>query len=446
MKLSKKPDDIREPILGFQDVYGKEVRLKSYISNKISEIFQQWGYHQIVFPIIERASSFSEKVVGNSPWPEWDKRGMIYLKLKNYTTSYENPPVQISALMIPEGTISVSRWLGKLVSKNEISVADYPKKIYYITACFRNELLGKLSSTKGREFNQIGSEILGTHSVLSDIETLLIIYEGFRAIGIPTKDILIRLGNVKLFNAICEESGLDYNTQLVLKDKLDTIAESRAGKFPERLKPEMAVVRKILQERELDSKIIKKWEYLINTSTKIISNQLASIFGYHELTKELNEIAHIAKNLGLNCLIDPTVVRSHEYYTGIAFEVDVRCKGKTFMEVAGGGRYNKLIGKFLKKKNIQIPAVGFAYGLERIYEIYSLVVRNKRTQPIRYWLNDRNTDVVLYSKSVDKSKMFRKAADLRNRGQRVDVYVGDQERLSEIKNYALNMKARLKLV
>ena len=62
------------------------------------------------------------------------------------------------------------------------------------------------------------------------------------------------------------------------------------------------------------------------------------------------------------------LVRSHEYYTGIVYEVDLKIDDTIFVEVAGGGRYNKLISKFLAGKEYQIPAVGFAYGLERLVE------------------------------------------------------------------------------
>ena len=97
-----KDENVREPITGFRDIVGQEVRLRTYVSNKIGELFQKWGYDQIIFPLVERASSFSEEVVGGSPWPEWDKRRVFYLHIHDYKDSYKELPTQVPSLLVPE--------------------------------------------------------------------------------------------------------------------------------------------------------------------------------------------------------------------------------------------------------------------------------------------------------------------------------------------------------
>lgn len=253
-----KDENIRKPIRGFRDILGQEVRVKNFIAHKISEVFQKWGYEQIVFPLVERASSFSEQVVGGSPWPEWDKRSVFYLHVQDYLESYSDIPEQIPALLVPEGTISVSRWLAKVLASGSFTEEMFPAKVFYITPCFRNELVSKLSATKGREFNQVGVEILGTSNLLSDIEILLLILEGFKAINIPENLITIRMGSAELFNLLCDESNIDEHTRIVLKNSLDTIAESRAGKGPERLEPEISKVIGIMKKMNLSESLMKK--------------------------------------------------------------------------------------------------------------------------------------------------------------------------------------------
>lgn len=430
-KMTKrfKDENIREPIAGFRDIVGQEVRLKSFISNRISELFQRWGYDQIVFPLVERASSFSEEVVGGSPWPEWDKRSVFYLHVQDYKDSYKDLPVQVPSLLVPEGTISVSRWLAKKLVTNKNEKKLFPIKVFYITPCFRNELTSKLSATKGREFNQVGVEILGTSNLLADIEVLFLIYHGFRRINVPNNSITIRVGSVEIFNLLCAESKIDEQTRIDFKNSLDTIAEARAGKGPERLKPEIKKVMDTVQGMKLKQELIRKWEVVCNTYTKQIDKQTEKVLGYDKQIQELNKLASVFQSSGIKCFIDPSVVRSHEYYTGIVYEVDLKIGDKILVEVAGGGRYNKLINKFLAGKEYQIPAVGFAYGLERLVEFFRLMKKQDKGQySINYWTSANSVDKVFYSKpdtSEEIIKLFSKVEKARGKNKRVSVYVGD---------------------
>lgn len=442
-------ENIREPMSGFKDIYGHEARVKNYLSSKLSAIFQEWGYNQIIIPIVERASSFSEEVVGGSPWPEWDKRGVFYLQLQDYINNYDDLPEFSPAVLIPEGTISVSRWLGKILSDNSTdSINSLPKKIFYVTPCFRNELISKLSDTKGRQFNQVGIEILGASSILSDIEVLLLIYSGFRSIGIKQENILIRLGSVKLFNAICEESNIDDQTRIILKDKLDTIAEARAGKGPERLEPEITALLGIISKYNLPETLTKKWQQLCNTNASQLDTNVCNCFGFSNHTDEINQIAQVCQAFNIECVIDTSVVRSHEYYTGVVFEVDLLIGSHIMVEAAGGGRFNKLVSNFLEGGTLEIPSVGFAYGLERIYEAFMLVTdfSHPTKLDVPFWIDKRNADVVLYSKnlSIDSIlNLFNLAEKHRTQGKRVDIYIGSTDIQESIQKYANLLSAEL---
>ena len=440
-----KDENIREPLRGFRDLVGQEVRVKNFIAHKISEVFQGWGYEQIVFPLVERASSFSEQVVGGSPWPEWDKRSVFYLHIQDYNKSYNDIPEQVPSLLVPEGTISVSRWLAKILTSNKDIKKLFPIKVFYITPCFRNELISKLSATKGREFNQVGVEILGTSNLLSDIEVLFLIYEGFKAINIPGELITVRIGSVELFNLLCDESNIDEQTRLVLKNSLDTIAESRAGKQPERLQPEINKVMQIIRETNLPPELLKKWEVVCNTYVTKLDERTKKLLGYNKPVDDLNTVASVLQDRNIKCVIDPSVVRSHEYYTEIVYEIDLKFDNKVFVEVAGGGRYNKLISKFLAGKKYQIPAVGFAYGLERISEFFSIVNKSKKMRlTVNYWASRNSVDTVLYSKSTTSQqivKLFSLSEKLRKSGKRVCIYVGDGKE-KEAEKYSRDMGAK----
>lgn len=439
-----KDENVREPIIGFRDLVGQEVRLRAYVSSKIGELFQQWGYDQIIFPLVERASSFSEEVVGGSPWPEWDKRSVFYLHIQDYKDSYSELPVQTPSLLVPEGTISVSRWLAKQLVLNKNQKDLFPIKVFYITPCFRNELTSKVSSTKGREFNQVGVEILGTSNLLSDIEVLFLVYRGFRAIDVPESAITIRVGSVEVFNLLCAESGVDEQTRINFKNSLDTIAEARAGKGPERLKPEVKKVMDTIRKLNLSKKLTKKWEVICNTYVKTIDQKTIDFLGYKKPLEELNKLAEVFQKSGIKCFIDTSVVRSHEYYTGIVYEVDLKIADKIFVEVAGGGRYNKLISKFLAGKEYQIPAVGFAYGLERLVEFFKLMGKSQKNgHSVKSWTGENGADKVLYGNPINTREiidLFSFAEGVRSKNERVSVYVGDGNKDKAIK-YAKRLGA-----
>jgi histidyl-tRNA synthetase len=438
-------EDITMPLRGFVDATGVHVSAMRYAEAEFARLFTAWGYGEIRVPIVERASSFSEEVIGGSPWPEWDKRGVFYVQLQNYAESYTDLPDQEPALLVPEGTISVSRWLAKEYVDRKFAA---PRKLYYVMPCFRNELTTKLSPTKGRQFHQAGVEILGSNDVRADLEVLLLAHEGFLRVGVEARSILIRLGSVGLFNAVCAETGLSGAHTLKIKDLMDAIAESRAGKQPGRLQPSIDAVTGIIAAYNATGSIMHKWQLMLNTYVDILNQPFVTAVGHSDEIASLNFLAETARSQGINCVIDPTVVRSHEYYTGIVYEIDIKLAGQPpLVEVAGGGRYNKLIGKFLDAahEDVTVPAVGFAYGLERVVEIIlglqTAPGSNRKTVRLSFSLSDSSVDKVVADGTSGPGSALRAAAKLRDEGLIVDYYVGDDQTANSIREYAKRLGA-----
>lgn len=75
---------------GFWDIFGREARLREFMATKISEVFQLWGYDKIELSIIESMDSFSERVVGGSPWPEWNHKCSFQVDVCDYMRSYDS--------------------------------------------------------------------------------------------------------------------------------------------------------------------------------------------------------------------------------------------------------------------------------------------------------------------------------------------------------------------
>ncbi len=353
-------------ITGFKDRYGVELRRRRWLTDTAICIAESFGYEPIAVPPIERAEAYNPNIVGLSPWPEWNPNGCFFFDIDNYVDTYSSPESKTAAVLIPEGTLSLTRWLGPQLTGAGTSIL--PMKIYYDLQCFRNELTSSLSLTKGRSFSQFGLEILGAHSISADIEQMAIAHEMLSGLGVDGAKIVFRMSCNELFLSMAEKAGLSLESRVIVKGYLDIIAECKAGKKPERLNATIKLFWSIINrasERNLD----KAWEYILSRNAGDITNQDRDMLSDYspKSVERLSIISEVLKIIDIPCEIDFCVVRSHEYYTGITFEIDFIGKQSRYVEVGGGGRYDRLLGNFTPSTGPKsVPCVGFAFGVERL--------------------------------------------------------------------------------
>jgi histidyl-tRNA synthetase len=189
-----------------------------------------------------------------------------------------------------------------------------PFKRYQIQNVWRAD-----NTQKGRfrEFLQCDADIVGSSSPLCDSEIIMVTAKSLEKLGF--KNFKIRVGDRKLFEGFPPEA-------IIIIDKLKKMGEEK--------------VKAQLKEKGLDEKILEK----IKTSKP---------------TAGIESLLEISDKI----CFDPTLARGLNYYTGIIFEIEV--EGYSAGSVCGGGRYDNLIGIFAGK---QIPAVGFAFGFDRLLE------------------------------------------------------------------------------
>ena len=442
---------INKPIAGMRDVFGIELRKRNHILSLLSLLVQRFGFEQLEVPVIERASSFDEKIVGRSPWPEWDKRGCFYLAVENYSGSYENQPSVDTALLNPEGTISVTRWLGKMLQK--MPKGSLPLKVFYDVQCFRNELIDSLSEVKHRQFRQFGLEILGTSSVAADMEVACLMNQSLLLLGFPQEAVTIRICDVRIFRQLINDSGINYDDSLRIKELLDAIAESRAGKNPSVVSLLQRQLNEVLQKYDLSRQVHDKWNCILGTPCQHLSAATRKLFGYkyHSAFDDLEMIIVALRDSGINAKADLCVVRSHEYYTGISFEVDVVDENAAFYEIAGGGRFDRLVSSFLTEsdKDTIVPSTGFAFGVERLIEAATAfgLMRNLQYTEMYTYLEVSSADRLLVpSTSKNGCKGYRDAMQevlKSTSSERTNIYVGDDHSDESIYSYATACGVRL---
>ena len=207
-----------------------------------------------------------------------------------------------------------------------------------------------------REFVQCDIDIIGSDSRDSEVELILITTKALKAIGM--KNFKVKVNDRRLLRAFLMDCGFEesqLDSVCITFDKMDKIG--------------LEGVKNELEEKEFAEAAIAKFTgFLANVSNpqeislesvKDILVDKAPAESLEYIMKSVNELC----NGEFNVVFDLSLVRGQGYYTGTVFEVEsIDFKGA----IAGGGRYDNLIGKFLGQ---QVSAVGFSIGFERIFSI-----------------------------------------------------------------------------
>lgn len=422
-----------KPLPGTRDRFGAELRRRDFTIATLLETACSRGFERLAVPVLERAESFSEQVVGHSPWPEWNPRSVFTVAVPGYTEGYTQTTGVATALLIPEGTVSVARWIAGRLCKAEAGAL--PVKVCYDLPCHRNEPLDTLTGSKLREFSQFGVEILGAANPAADAEIITFIYDALVALGVPRATIRARINDVSIFTRAVADSRIPHETAITLKEHLDALAECRAGKHPERAGDLRKTLADVLDHLHLAAGQRAVWDLLAGHATGTVDADARRTLG-QAYTDDLDALEAMRTSLideGIHAVIDLGVVRSHEYYTGISFEVDVQFPdGRLYAEIAGGGRYDKLIGHFMTAASpTAIPSTGFAFGIERLMAMLTDigVFDRPAVRSVQHRFDNSSAEALLVPRNdtatVTGYLRARREAD--RRLQRVDIWVGEND-------------------
>ena len=307
---------------GTRDFLPQEMMRRNVVMEIIRKTFEQFGYSPIETPIICPA----ETILG-----KYGEEG------DRLTYSFKDRGGRLIALPY-DLTVPFARF----VAANYQDL-PMPFKRYQIQRVWRAE---KPQKGRLREFYQCDIDIIGSKSLICEVEIAKIIVSVFERLRIP--NITIKVNSRRLMNAILQSFGIDQNDSLAVIRIIDKIA--KIGKE--------AVIS------ELRKMGIDNAEKIIATLTPEGTNKstLEKISEYD--IAELKEFLSYCTDLGVpekNLQIDPTLARGLDYYTGLTFEV---ISGDAdFGSICAGGRYDNLCGLFSDK---DFSGVGVAFGFERI--------------------------------------------------------------------------------
>ena len=344
-------------VKGTRDFLPLQMQKRNYIFNTILNVYRQHGFLQIETPAMENLQTLMGKY-----GDEGDKllfkildSGMFLReeKIEEFANHIKASEVNKATKMIAEKglrydlTVPFARFV--VNHQNDIT---FPFKRYQIQPVWRAD---RPQKGRYREFYQCDADIIGSDSLMNEVELLQIISEVFSKLKL---NVAIKLNNRKILSAIAECLGKQKQITdiTVAIDKLDKIG--------------MDNVLKELQDKGFSIEDCEKIKpiLLINGTNKEKIESLAKIISCIEVGKkgleELEYVLNKANNLGIeNIDFDITLARGLNYYTGAI--VEVKALDIEMGSITGGGRYDNLTGIFGLPN---MSGVGISFGADRIYD------------------------------------------------------------------------------
>jgi histidyl-tRNA synthetase len=378
------------PARGMRDFLPEDVRRRQYVIGVIADVYQRYGFEPLETPAVENIETLMGKY-----GEEGDRLIFRILKRGEEGKTGEADLALRYDLTVP---------LARVVAEYRAKLPKFFKR-YQVQPVWRAD---RPQKGRFREFYQCDVDSIGSTSPVVEVELLAAASEVLQELGFT--NFSIRLNHRKALSGLLLAAGLaptSHGDALVTLDKLD-----KAG---------ADVVCRELQERGLLS--IASAERLVRlfitgdaSNADILDRVRGDMQGQDAGTTAVAEIAEIVRlAVGTPAAgrirVDPSLARGLSYYTGAIFEIGVPDLAGS---LAGGGRYDDLIGMFLGQS---VPACGISLGLERI-----LVVMGER-EMFSPALTATPADVMVTIWNADgAADAVRLAGELRAAGLRVDVY------------------------
>jgi len=401
---------------GTRDFLPVEVAKRQYIFDTIKSVFRRYGFEPIETPAIERLETLTGKY-----GEEGDKLLFKILNSGDYLTDVRqlnNSDLdlkEVTPLIAEKGlrydlTVPLARYVVQHQDK-----LTFPFKRYHIGPVWRAD-----RPQKGRyqEFYQCDADVIGSSSVFSEAELLCIYRDAFA--GLHFSNYEIRINNRKVLSGLAEllNSGELFSALVIAIDKLDKIG-----------------LEKVLEELRVRGFEEKQLEVIsaflaVSGSNEAQFEQLQKLLASSEVglagLAELRELVDVCAAQNLSLVIDTTLARGLDYYTGLI--VEVKPTGVAMGSIGGGGRYENLTEIFGGKN---MSGVGVSFGIERIYDVMEELnlFPEALGQSVRLM-------VVSLEPDVDKFA-FEQAQLLRSAGVATEFFTGNVKKQKQF-NFALD--------
>ena len=340
---------------GTRDFAPIEMARRNYIFNTIKEVFRLYGFQQIETPAMENLSTLMGKY-----GDEGDKLLFKVLNSGDFLADVEQAElesrnsVKLIKKISEKGlrydlTVPFARFV--VMNRDKLS---FPFKRYQIQPVWRAD---KPQKGRYREFYQCDVDVVGSDSLMNEVELMQIVDEVYRRLGV---NVCIKINNRKILTGIAEVIGqADKIVDITVAiDKLDKIG--------------LENVNAELAEKGIPAESIEKLQPIIllqgsneeklKTIREVLATSEIGLKGVEEISPILEHI----QLLGIQTKVelDLTLARGLNYYTGAIFEV--KALDVQIGSITGGGRYDNLTGVFGMEG---VSGVGISFGADRIYDV-----------------------------------------------------------------------------
>ena len=374
------------PAKGMRDFLPAEKEIRDYVENVIVSTYKQTGFELIETPVIENI----ENLVGSDGG---ENLKLIYKilkrgdKLDDLLNKTENDLADLGLRY--DLTVPLSRFYC-----NNKSKLPSVFKALQVGNVFRAE---RAQKGRYRSFKQCDIDIIGDKSSSAEIELITTTSKALSALNVDK--FAIRINDRRILKGVilaCGFSEIEFDNVCIIVDKLDKIG--------------MSGIEQELTTKEYNQDSIKKLINALNeinkTGTKCLSEYGVEAKVVDSIDFIINSVTELSEGK-YKIKFDFTLVRGMGYYTGTIFEIEYEGLGYS---IGGGGRYDKMIGKFIGE---DIPAVGFSIGFERL--VNQLIEENFKVPNLQ-------KIVLLYDNENNYVDVLKKANELRAKDFTVSVY------------------------
>ena len=338
----------KKPVTGMKDILPAEMQIRNYVMSQIQETYRAFGFSQIETPCVEHIENLTSKQGG-------DNEKLIFKILKrgeklNLETAQSEADLVDGGLRY-DLTLPLARYYA-----NNGAQLPAPFKALQMGSVWRAD---RPQKGRFRQFVQCDIDILGDATSLAEIELILATTTALGKIC-PDNSFTVRINDRGILKGMATYCGFPEEScdqVFIILDKMDKIGEEgvkaellEAGYTEEQVDKYLGLFASVTKDAD---GVRKLGDILKDVMPQSVTDGLAYIMD------TVKDVA-VAE---FNIEFDPTLVRGMSYYTGTIFEVSMEGFGGS---VAGGGRYDKMIGKFT---GTETPACGFSIGFERIVTI-----------------------------------------------------------------------------
>ena len=375
------------PAKGMRDITPREKEIRDYVEGVIVNTYKQSGFELIETPVVENI----ENLIGSDGG---ENIKLIYKILKRGDKlNFEKEGITEEDLSDLGLRYDLTVPLSRFYCNNRGSLPSVFKALQ-VGNVFRAE---RAQKGRYRSFKQCDIDIIGEGTKAAEFELIATTAKALTALNVT--DFVVRFNDRRVLKAVilnCGFSEEEFDGVCIIVDKLDKI--------------NMNGVKKELTGKNYDNTSIEKLMEALESINEKGTNCLAEYGVPEDVVMEVKEIledSNICAKGKYDVEFDFTLIRGMGYYTGSIFEIAYKNLGYS---IAGGGRYDEMIGNFIGEK---IPAIGFSIGFERL--VNQLMEEN-------FKVPDLEKVVILYNSNDRYIDVLEKAEKIRELGFSVSVY------------------------